>query len=404
MKDVDARSMPSSLAQMLETKEMKKYLFCITSLLAIILISVSCQHLKKQNDPEVAEEVIPLENDEDNDLKILNSILEQLKLKQEDCYSRFISSEVVPNHEQLTIWVIPRTTFYEKDEYGHEAFNVQNYVLLADTETGKVVSKYYSPYELGSDAYELLGISIDTLNYQLNKAKVLFGVSWMYRASTRVCPTGNGVMELFVQQGDSLQRIFNYDTYSYHGENDGGFQGNSYMEYYGTKIIVLDKVISGYSDFALLTECTTDVTENNENIKNEIESDSLRFFSYTKEGYKEVKNYTDIFCLPSVEEKTNCIYFNKTLSEVYQIIYKENKDGLQRYMRAELPTKTLGYAVKYDGEDYTPDGEKTDSMYVDYNYLDDKHLNISFGTEIGGELYTLEDKGNRIILKYNYHD
>lgn len=373
---------------------MKKYLFA----LIIVVIVIGCTQSKKQNTTKTAD-FSETDCDRDSELEVLGAILQQLNLKPEDCYSNFISEMPMPENERLTIWIIPKITFYEKDNYGNEAFNLDGYVLLADTKTGEIVSKYYSPNKWSSDAYEIVGVAIDSLDYRLNSNKTVFGVSWYSRASTRVFPTGDGFTELFVQQGDSLHCIFGYSTYNYHGENDGGLNGNGWVEEYRTKLIVLEDKTNGFYDFSLLTDYRSETNENDEVVESNVSSDSLRFFSYKKDGYKEAKDHIKVFCKPLEHEKKDCNYYGKTLAEVYQIIYESNESDNQRYMRRELPLKDFGYTMKYDGQPGT-----IDSINISYNYMNNKRLSVSFETDAGGAYYIFEEMGSYTNFRYDYHD
>lgn len=364
----------------------------------IASIAIGCTQPKVQNNTKITDSS---KTDSDGNFvsETLSTILKQLNLKPEDCYSNFISEMPMPGNERLTIWIIPKITLYEKDNYGNEIFNLDSYVLLADTETGKIVSKYHFPDKWSSDAYEITGISIDSLDYRLNDDKIVFGVSRSSKASTRVCPTGDGFTELFVQQGDSLHCIFGYSTYNYHGENYGGLNGNAWMEEYRTKLIVLENKTNGFYNFSLLTYYESEATENNKVVSTDASSDSLLFFNYKEDGYKETKNHIKVFCKPLEYGKKDCNYYGKTLAEVYQIIYEGNKNDNQRYMRRELPLKDSDYTMIHDGQT-----EEIDSINISYNYINRKHLSVSLETEGGCEYYTFEEMDNYTRFRYDYHD
>lgn len=370
---------------------------CLFSLI-ILLIIASCSQKKEQNisDTAIATDAMEMESDERFRTSTFNHILAQLNIKYEDCYLEFISERVVPGNETLTIWLIPKIAFFEKDEYGNKAFELDSYVLLADTKTGKIVSKYYKPTNWSSDAYELMSVVIDTLGYELNSDKITFGINSYSRASTRVCPTGDGFIELFAQEGDSLHCIFSYSIYDYHGENDGGLNGNSWMGEYRTSLIPLKDKADGFCNFALLTNYHSESMENNEVVSSDISSDSLRFYTYRANSYKEDKNHTKVFCKPLEHGKKDCNYYNKTLAETYRIIYYENKDNLQHYMCPKLPLVDSVYTMKCS--------ERNEDISIFYNYLDDNHLSVSFETNSGAEYYIFEEKNNYTNFKYDYHD
>lgn len=368
-------------------------------MLAIALIITSCTQNKTKSVANSTNtiEIAKIENGAEADSTMLNTILEQLNLDYEDCYSEFILQELVPGKDNLMIWVIPRIAYL--DEVESKNFDLDGYIVLADKETGKIIGKNYSSSKWVSDAYMLNIIYIDTLNYHLNDDEVVFGVGWSHSGSSRVSPAGARIIELFTQKGDSLNSIFKYHVSNYHGDNDGGNKGYSRVEEYNTKLIVLDKKTDSFSDFVLLTERQSEYNENNELVESSISNDSLRFFRYEINRYVEVEERPDVFCKPVGFKKKDCVFYNKTLPEVYQIIYRENNDNLQQYMRIELPLSNVNYSIKSN----ETNGE-IDSIDVSYIYENKHQLTILFSNNFGGAYYIFEEKGDCTTFKYDYHD
>ena len=97
--------------------------------------------------------------------------------------------------------------------------------------------------------------------------------------------------------------------------------------------------------------------------------------------------------------KRECRYKGKTLSAVYEKVYIQDKEDLQKYMKFSLPSNDLGYEMIYS------EGEKAnDSISVRYHYNEENSLTVSFLTEYGGQYYFFREDGNDTVFKYDYHD
>ncbi|NDV95708.1 hypothetical protein D0T84_12405 [Dysgonomonas sp. 521] len=363
-------------------------------ILIIILVAASCNQASKNNADETTDTIC--EGAPANET--FNTILQQLGLECKDCYLEFVSEQTVPANEDLTIWVIPKIISLEKDNYNNESFSLDCYVLLADTKTGKVVSRHYTPDAYSSDAYMLTGIGIDTLDYRLNDNKIIFGISSGYNGSSGVNPSGHRSRELFVQQNDSLLPVLSYTAREYRGENDGGANGNGWFEEYNTRLVATDHKSNGFPDLTLFTDYKFEESEQNEVVRDSISSDSIQLFRYTTNTYKGVKKIEGTVCeeIRDGYGKKKCYYFGKTLAEVYQIIYKENENSLQRYMQPELPSEDLEYKMITH--------EDVDSLTINYNYKNKKNLNLEFSTDMGVEYCIFNEKENCTIFIYDYHD
>ncbi|MCC8154403.1 MAG: hypothetical protein LIP01_09415, partial [Tannerellaceae bacterium] len=329
-----------------------------------------------------------------------HTVLQQLELKCNEIYLSYVSELVVPGNENFTIWVIPKINSLEKDEWGYESFLLDKYILLTDTGTGNIVSKYFQPAAWSSDAYRLAHINIDTLDYRLNDSRIFFGVHSGYGTSSSVNPGGHQSLELFALQDNKLVSVFEYTTNDYRGENDGGTNGCGWNEEYKTHLFVTDHKINGFSDFALLTEYRSIETKNYEVVQDSLSCDSVCFYSYTPRGYTKVNKIEGTFCREIKDGwgKRECFYFGKTLPEVYQIIYDENKENLQQYMLPELPPEVVEYSRKDNR------GEIRDSLTIYYRYRDVNDLVIEFATDLGSEYTAFEEKQGYTIFRYDYHD
>lgn len=297
----------------------------------------------------------------------LKAILQQLNLNPDKCYWPFVSEQILPDNKLLAVWVIPVVTSMDEDGAG---FTLAGHTILADAETGEIKSKYYEQNAWSSDAIQLTGIAIDTLNYRLSNHKVMFGISTASVCSSSVNPNGGISLRLFVQQGDTLLPIFGYVMREYNGENDGGAHGNSELEEHQTELVVTKQANNDFYDFALLTNSRWDTVTNYNPKSIYSTGDSIRLFSYVGKEYTEVKksSVTVIYNDPSEEShRENRFYYGKTLPEVYALLWEEENRGGKNYMQKEIPQNaTPGLKMEIDGADYTFDSDKCLTIYKEF--------------------------------------
>lgn len=386
------------LIQGYDTETMKKIIVILGAISLFAQTIISCNGTKSN---KVSEETIVNKSDSnfvdetlDEDSlkqKAFDNILRQLSLKRSECYLRFVSSQVLPTDNLLTIWVIPKITSGEEDSSGNEMFTLGGYVLLADTKSGKIESKFYNPNAWESDAWELTAIGIDTLNYRLNDNKIMFGVYSTHKGSSNVFPAGEDVHQLFVRKGDSLKCIFDYTSTEYRGENDGS--ANDIFEEYTTDIVVIKHKTNTFYDFALLTDSRTEERRNDETADSRYSiRDSIRLFSFTGEKYEEVKEsnttvvYTDQL---GDSYKQYWYYYGRSLEQVYNIFTNSEKNGIaERLLKKEMPKENLKYEVKdVDNED---NGES--KISISYEYKDSKCLEISVESDSFSNYTTITEK------------
>lgn len=316
------------------------------------------------------------------------AIMQQLNLDPDKCYWQFVSEQILPENNKLSIWVIPMIN--QMDEDGSYT-NLSGYILLADGETGEIKSKYYEKDAWTSDAIQLTNISIDTLGYRLSDNKLVFGIHASYNGSSNVCPGGNTSLRLFAQQGNELSPIFEYDSNKYSGENDGGAQGNGNFEEHDTELVVTKQSSNDFYDFALLTNTRWDVQKNNETKSTYSIRDSIRLFSYTGKEYKEVtESSTSVVYTEHMgeSEKGDWFYYGKTLAQAYTLLWEErNKlsqsQGWTDFLKKEMPQENLEYKILVSEEE-------TD--VVNYTYENDKCLIVDKESELGSARFVITEK------------
>lgn len=99
-------------------------------------------------------------------------------------------------------------------------------VLVASSDTGTVAAHIFEQGAIISDAIRLRGIAIDTARYQLAPQTRAFGVRVDYEGSSRVAPSGDTTLDLYVLDGNTLRRVLaDLTTNTQSGEWDGNCAG-----------------------------------------------------------------------------------------------------------------------------------------------------------------------------------
>lgn len=368
---------------------MKKLIMVFGVIVLFILMIIGCNNAKNG---KISEGITMKKSDSDfvnkafEDVsfnqKAFDTILQQLNLKRSECHLCFVSSQVSPLDSTLTIWVIPKVTSEEEDSSGNKMFILGGYVLLADTKTGEIESKFYNPNAWESDAWELSAIGIDTLGYRLNDNKIMFGIYSIHQGNSKAFPVGENFHQLFVREGDSLKCIFDYVATQYQGENDGSTSGN-FIEY-TTDVVVTHHKTNAFYDFVLLTDSRTEEQKDDKIVNSRYSiRDSIRLFSFTGEKYEEVKqNDTAVVYTEQIGEsyKQYWFYYGKSLEQAYNVFKGSQGDkGFDTFLKKEMPKENLEYEVESDDLGrtsviYEYDGLKCLVINVEYeagsNYIE----------------------------------
>jgi len=145
---------------------------------------------------------------EQNDV-LLMKVLKQLNIHKKDISKELYKEKVLPNKTSQTVLVIPKYRVNETDEYGHEFYELDAYIVVADNATGKIINKYIEESAWTSDAMVLTDIEIDTGLYQLNDKNRAFGIRVSYRGSSNPNPYSYTDLSLFLAQNNVLKKVLN---------------------------------------------------------------------------------------------------------------------------------------------------------------------------------------------------
>ena len=190
-----------------------------------------------------------------------NQVLKQLNLKLSNIHEEFYREKKLPNKPSQTLVVIPKYRTNETDNEGHIFLELDAYIVIADSSTGKILYKFVKENAWSSDAMVLTEISIDTGLYQLNEKDRAFGIRVSYRGSSNPNPYSYTDLSLFIIQNNVMKRILtNYQITRFSGEWDTRCAGES-EDIFGT--IDMDKnKTNGFKDLMIKNEITQTKTFN----------------------------------------------------------------------------------------------------------------------------------------------
>lgn len=153
-----------------------------------------------------------------NDL-LLTKVLKQLNLKETDVREDLCAVKAIPFDKSLSILAIPKITKQEIDASNNGYYEFDLYVLIVDSNSGQIKSKFFEENALTSDAIVLSSIEIDTGLYNLEKNVRAFGIRVFYNGSSQPNPYHQTDLSLFINDNKSLKRILvNYPISEFHGE------------------------------------------------------------------------------------------------------------------------------------------------------------------------------------------
>jgi hypothetical protein len=134
--------------------------------------------------------------------------------------------KVSPADSTLTFAVLPIAQPGATDD--DAVYDVD--VLVTNSDTGAIVARIFEPAAITSDAIGLRGITLDTARYQLAPQTRAFGVRVNYEGASRVAPSSDTTLDLYVMDGNALRRVVaNLTVDSGGGEWDGNCEGTFFQ-------------------------------------------------------------------------------------------------------------------------------------------------------------------------------
>lgn len=359
----------------------------MAAILVVTLAMGSCKSSVKSNDSaEISLDstsVAELQFREDINQETFKTILQQLGLKVEECDLSLVSARVMTENKKLTAWVIPKKVG-ESGEENSDSFTLDGYILLVDTDTGKIRYKYHKPAWKSSS--NLLSIHIDSINTCMSDRNLTFGISSHYdESANEVRPEMDSFRELFVLQDDKLLPVMAFNTYKYRGENDGNAGGDGRSEEYTTELVASTHQTNGLNDVALITDGVWITSKDGNDDRKYSICDSIRAFSFTGNKYQPVsRGYTGVFHLQRTGESDNnyWFYYGRSLEQVYETLLPKAK-----YLKKELPKENCKYETFGEEYGYT-------NLTVEYKYEDHNILSIHMEFDEGSITLSITEREN----------
>ncbi|VVE76377.1 PA3715 family protein [Pandoraea sputorum] len=123
--------------------------------------------------------------------------------------------------QTLAVLPLPQTGSTDDDK----VYDVE--IVVADSQSGKIVAHRFEKSALTSDAVVLRSVSLDTAPWRLAPQITAFGVRAGYEGSSRVNPFSQTTLSLYVIDGATLRKIVdNLATQVGGGEWDGNCAGS----------------------------------------------------------------------------------------------------------------------------------------------------------------------------------
>ena len=149
--------------------------------------------------------------------KHFDFILEQLDIKQDECFKELVIEKIIPYSNNESVIVIPKIAKIDGEDYDAN-YVFDAYIAIIENKSGRIISQFFEEKAWTSDAISLYKIEIDFAHYKLNAETRAFGVKIEYSGSSRVDPYSNDEISLFIQKDDKLERVLkNYSIKNFHG-------------------------------------------------------------------------------------------------------------------------------------------------------------------------------------------
>jgi hypothetical protein len=314
---------------------LKKYKTIILAVFALLV----CHQAASQSDSH--SEVLTVETENVSAGKFsaetFQVILQQLQITSDTCYLPCVV-ETKQACGSLSIWVVPLITSMTiiGEPY---SFSLACYVLLTDVK-GKIVSKYYNPRAwASSELRRLTEISIDdkTCKSYINYTGA-YSIIAYYEDNHSDSPAFLADVSLFIQQGESLQKVFDYTTDVYLEVYEYVYP--HYQYYIMDKNLFLSgKKTNGFNDMVM----TTGSIEGSDT--------DFTFFRHTGASYEETLKLDSVVSIsgsisrPADNQSFDIFfYYGKTLPQAYKIWWIENM-GSESWLKPELPQENIQYSI-----------------------------------------------------------
>jgi len=216
----------------------------------------------------------------------LDTVLIQLQLEEEKCRMDLYTHQICQTDTNTCIILIPEIVV---EDYLYQEYN--SHILIVDTETGKIKSRYFESSETNewySDAISLDGIYVDTNLYYVTEDVQAFGIRVSYSGNSSPNPYSYESISLFIENDISIVQVLkNYEISSNAGEWDLQCEGE-FTEKSRT-LLISENQTNGFYDLLINTELKilkTFIDENGDCEEKETLSSETEVLKFSDGVYK----------------------------------------------------------------------------------------------------------------------
>ena len=229
--------------------------------------------------------------EEGQDSSLIKNVVAQLEVDFESVDKEFITSVKNPENPKETIILIPVII----EEYDGD-FELSTYLVIVDNETENIITSYFEPYSLQSDAIMLEEVTIDTTAYMIAEDTRAFGIKVSHRSMSQPNPYNSTVLSLYANLEEDLKEILrDYTVSEFSGEGDAYCSGE-FVGHQKTLTISTNQTNRCY-DILVRNEITKTITfETNDGDcdgKDEITFEET-ILKFNGESYLEVGEYSPL--------------------------------------------------------------------------------------------------------------
>lgn len=154
---------------------------------------------------------------------IIDKVFSELNLNKDLVGLDLMKYKKLPYDNTKAVFLIP---VISNPDYEYDNIIYDAYILIIDTQNGKILNKYFEKDKWISDAFRLSNFTIDTGLYKLNKKTRAFGIRVSYSGSSKPNPFSQTLLNLFIIEDNILKEIADEIVVeSYGGEWDMNCEG-----------------------------------------------------------------------------------------------------------------------------------------------------------------------------------
>jgi len=214
---------------------------------------------------------------------LITTVLDELNFSKSEINMSRATQQEIKEMPGKSIVVIPKIAELKEKAY----IILDAYILLVDSQTGKIKARFVEKRAWTSNAYILYGIEVHPELYNLNEETKAFGIILEYESDSRVNRFGERAFSLFIQKDKKLVRVLkDYPLVSSTVENYS--KCNSKYEVHSKTIKIADNKTNKYYDLKVVDNIEkSKTTEENCDPHVVSKSQNVEFLKYRNGKYQK---------------------------------------------------------------------------------------------------------------------